>query len=203
MACPCIHSDLSIEVKGWLELRNLRWARAAEGSHYFRKKSLSIQKQNKTGVGRKEEDPTLHPRVTCCWQTPVSQSPLCVSSFVLRPVPCGPWLSTPSAIYMLSIYDNKFHSRHGSLNFFKMYLFIVVYLWFACMYDWVPCSCSACRGHKRAPDSLEVDLRTVISCHTGAGTESVSSPRAASDLKHWAISSNPKNFFILPDFNQL
>lgn len=40
---------------------------------------------------------------------------------------------------------------------------------FTCMYVFVPCMCSSCRGQKRVSDCLELELRCV-SCHVGSRT---------------------------------
>ena len=75
------------------------------------------------------------------------------------------WLSVSGDGWM----DVSVLGAHGCFllfNFFEMYIFLFYYM------NVLPVCMSVyhmCGGQKRASDSLELELHTVVSCHMGAG----------------------------------
>lgn len=74
-----------------------------------------------------------------------------------------------------------------------------------CLYVCIRTTCvaGACRSQKRASNSLELELQTIVICHVGSGNWAQVSGRATRALKHQAISAAPyfKFFFDILAFS--
>lgn len=67
------------------------------------------------------------------------------------------------------------------LFFFLRFCFYV-YGFFGCKHMWVPHACLVSEIQKKASDPLELKLQTVVNCHVGARTPTVSSKGTVSAL---------------------